>query len=844
MPVEEVASKVGGQASRLAWYRLSTTARRRWATYLGLVLIIGLVGGAGLGALAAARRTASSYTTFLASTNPSDLTLNINKGPDISAKLSRLAGVAKVATALDTLNAFPLSRSGRTIIPTAMAEGEVGPIAGLGGEFFSQDRVTITQGRMASPGRQDEFVTTAQAARLLGWHLDEVIPMGFYLNSQGSSPLRPGLEIKMKLTGFFIFNNEVVVDTVDRYPTSFLFTPAVAKAVDQGPQNFLYGLKLVDGAAAVPAVEREIIAELPLGTGYAFHVTSVVEDQVNQSIEPEATALAVFGAIALLAGLLIAGQAIGRQLAQNESEAAVLRALGAGPGALVLDSLTGIMMAIVAGTVLAVGVAVAVSPLSPLGPVRPVYPGRGLAVDLTVLGPGAALLVVCTGGVALALAARALRSTHRHGETGDGSLPSATARLLARTGAPSPVLTGARFALEPGRGRTAVPVRSVLVANVLAVAIVVATFNFGSGLGTLVSHPRLYGWNWDYALQGYPVPPQSHSLLAKDPLVATWSGVDFVNIEIDGQTVPVLISTPHARVSPPVLSGHALEAGDQVVLGGATLTALHKRVGQRVSVSYGDPGDAPFYVPPTSLVIVGTATLPTVGYAQALHTSMGTGAIIANSVQPPAFRKARESPVATLNGPADVFVRLRARASMAAGLASLRHIAAVGTKAFQDLPPQYYNGQSVDVLSVQFPTQIENYSSSGAAPDLLAGSLALGAVVALGLSLVASVRRRRRDLALLKALGFTRAQLAWTVAWQSTIAVGVGVIAGLPAGTALGRWLWDLFARSIYAVPYAPVPVLSLLLVAGAAFVLANVVAAIPGAYAARTPAALVLRAE
>jgi hypothetical protein len=667
--------------------------------------------------------------------------------------------------------------------------------------------------------------------------------MGFYLNSQAASA-RPHLELKMRLTGFVIFNNEVVVDAVDRYPTFYLFTPALAQAVDQGPQDFLYGLKLVDGAGGVPAVEREIITELPRGPGYTFHVTSVVEEQVNQSVEPETTALGVFGAIALFAGLLIAGQAVGRQLAQNESEAAVLRALGAGPWALVLDSLTGIMMAIAAGAVLAVGIAVAVSPLSPLGPVRPVYPGRGPAVDLTVLGPGAALLVVCTGGVALALAAIAVRSTQRHWATGDRALPSATARLLARTGAPSPVLTGARFALEPGRGPTAVPVRSVLLANVLAVAIVTATFNFGSGLSTLVSHPRLYGWNWDYALQGYPVPPQSLSLLAKDPLVAAWSGVKFADVEIDGQTVPVLISTPHARVSPPVLSGHALEAGGQVVLGGATLAALHKAVGQRVSVSYGDRADAPFYVPPTSLVVVGTATLPTVGEPQALHTSMGTGAIMASSVLPLALQKAIEQPVATLNGPTEVFVRLWARASMAAGLASLRHIADVGTKAFEDLPPQYYEGQNVDVLSVQFPAQIENYRSSGAAPDLLAGSLALGAVVALGLSLVASVRRRRRDLALLKALGFTRAQLAWTVAWQSTIAVAIGVIVGLPAGTALGRWLWDLFARSIYAVPDAPVPALSLLLVAGAAFVLANAVAAFPGAYAARTPAALVLRAE
>ena len=313
---------MGAQASRLAGTALVPPPAAGGAAYLGLVLIIGLVGGAGLGALAAARRTASSYTTFLASTDPSDLSLNIDQGSDISAKLSRLPGVAKVATSLFNVNAFPLSPSGHALIPTALAEGEVAPIAGLAGEFFSQDRVTVTGGAMASPGRQDEFVSTAEAARLLGWHLGEVVPMGFYLNSQVPSA-RPHLALKMKLTGFVIFNNEVVVDAVDRYPTFLLFTPALAQALDQGPQNYLYGLKLVDGAAGVPVVEREIITELPRGTGYTFHVTSVVQDQVDQSIEPETTALAVFGAIALLAGLLIAGQAVGRQLVQNESEAAV-----------------------------------------------------------------------------------------------------------------------------------------------------------------------------------------------------------------------------------------------------------------------------------------------------------------------------------------------------------------------------------------------------------------------------------------------------------------------------------------------------------------------------------------
>jgi ABC-type lipoprotein release transport system permease subunit len=127
---------------------------------------------------------------------------------------------------------------------------------------------------------------------------------------------------------------------------------------------------------------------------------------------------------------------------------------------------------------------------------------------------------------------------------------------------------------------------------------------------------------------------------------------------------------------------------------------------------------------------------------------------------------------------------------------------------------------------------------------VLGGALAVGAVIALGLTLVASVRRRRRDLALLKTLGFTRRQLANTIAWQSTIAVGLGTVVGVPLGIIIGRFLWDLFAREINAVPAPTVPALSVMLIIIGGLVLANVVAAIPGRIAARTPTSLMLRAE
>jgi hypothetical protein len=261
-----------------------------------------------------------------------------------------------------------------------------------------------------------------------------------------------------------------------------------------------------------------------------------------------------------------------------------------------------------------------------------------------------------------------------------------------------------------------------------------------------------------------------------------------------------------------------------------------------VVVSYGSPKDAPIYQPPTHLLIVGTATMPAIGTPGTLHPSMGTGALFSSAIFVPTLVRALDNADPNLNGPAIDVVRTRPGVTPAAALSSLRRIADAADKAVAHDPQTY--GDSFVVLGVQRPAEIVNYQSTGASPAILAAGLAVGAVVALGLTLGASVRRRRRDIALLKTLGFTRLQLAVTVSWQASVAAVVGIIVGVPGGIALGRWLWDLFAREIYAVPQPTVPALEIVLVALGALVLANLVAAVPGQMAARTPTAVVLRAE
>ena len=188
------------------------------------------------------------------------------------------------------------------------------------------------------------------------------------------------------------------------------------------------------------------------------------------------------------------------------------------------------------------------------------------------------------------------------------------------------------MALEPGEGRNAVPVRSALLGSVLAVALIVTALTFGNSLQTLVSRPALYGWNWTYILQPVGagngnVPKVAISLLKHDRYVAAYSGASYNDAEIDGQGVPFLVEDIGASVAPPILSGHGVDAPREVVLGAATMASLHKHLGQYVTVSYGSSADAPIWVPPTRLQIVGTATFPAIGFASTVsdHTSMGTG---------------------------------------------------------------------------------------------------------------------------------------------------------------------------------------------------------------------------
>ena len=843
---------------RVAWYRLRVTIRRRWSGYLSLALLIGLVGGLAMGSIAGARQTQSSYPQFLASTNPSELFFSSfgSGGPTGSgnashavtaSEIAHLRHVKRVVTSLNFL-AAPLGRNGAPLLSVVNSLSTGGSIDG---EFLTQDRVAVLQGRMADPHKADEFVTTAEGAHILGLRVGKRIPLGVYSLAQTNSPgfgtpnVKPRIRVNARLVGIVVFNDQVVQDDVDADQTEMLVTPALSKQALGESTTAQFGLQLDGGNSDVSAVEHELAQLVPPGSVYEFHRMSLIEARVDRVVKPESLALGAFGAIAAVAALVIAALSISRQLQREAADLRVLRSLGADPAAIVAEASAGLLIAVLVGSLLAAGVAVGLSPLAPIGPVRAVYPALGFDFDWTVIGFGTLILVVGLTAITVATAYRALPNRVARRSRFDSARTFSVARTAARAWLPAPGAVGVHFALEPAR-RTSVPVRSALVGAVLAVVTVAATVTFASGLHTLVSRPALYGWNWNYALLpgNQDVPEQTLTALQHAPDVAAASGVNPAQARIDGQEVPILAGSNNLNPGPPILSGHTVMAANQIVLGGATLQQLHKRVGDTVILSFGTPQNTPIYAPPTPLVIVGTATFPAIGYPSSVadHTSMGTGALVSTGFEPAALKKSEIKPDPLLNGPSMVLVRLRRGVSPARGRTDMQRIVSATNRALS--ADQNDGGNSISFVGVLRPAEIVNYQSIGITPVILASGLAVGAVVALGLTLAETVRRRRRDLALLKALGFTRRQLASVVAWQASVAAVVGVVFGIPIGIALGRQLWILFARDIDAVPVPTVPVLSIVLIGVGAIVIANIVAAIPGRVAAGTPTARLLQVE
>jgi hypothetical protein len=802
----------------LAWLRLDL--RRRWHSLAVLALLIAVAGGTVMTALAGARRGASSLQRLEATTLPAH-----------SAILANTTGFDwtpfRTLPEVESLTTFVVDYAWRV-------EGVGDP-----GAFPPADDSTmrtiekpvVLKGRVFDPARADEVVVTPRFVSHYHKSVGDTVVVELatpkeLLAQQGSGPggEYTGPHITMRIVGVVLspwFSDPPGgAGGLQMSPAVVAQYPANTIGNQRDPENTQYVnalVRLKGGEAALP----QLRADVERLTGRSDIDVWNLEDQfvrpVQKEITFEARCLAAFALAAFIAALFLVGQAIARYAAASTAELHTLRALGMSPRQAIVTATAGPAIVGATGSVLGVLGSVVASRWFPIGSARALERSPGTSVDWVVIGPGSAVVAVLVAGGAAAAAWLALSAARRTAT----ARRSTVATAVARGGFAVPVVVGTRFALEAGRGRTSVPVRPALIGAVTGVLGILAAFTFSHGVSDAAGHPERFGQTFQLAAfigingNDFGEADKLYGALAD---TADVEGIDDARTAVatgpDGNS-SVSLWTYSAGKKPMkavVTSGRMPEASDEVLLAPQSLTALHTRVGERVTLT-GSKGAA-------TLKVTGSGFVPA-----GPHNGYADGGWITDTGYDSLFKGFKfHIHLVTL--------RPGARTSDAG-----EKLAAALIKAHPDF--QGLTLEKPDPL-----TEVAELRQVRVLPIVLGIFLALLAVGAVGHALATAVRRRSHDLAVLRALGMTQSQCRWVVVTQASVLAVIGLLFGVPLGLAIGRTVWRRVATDTPVQYVPPMALWALLLVGPAALLIANLLAAWPGHRAARLRIAHILRTE
>jgi ABC-type lipoprotein release transport system permease subunit len=799
--------------------------RARRAAWALLAILIGLSGAVVMVAAAGARRTDSAYTRYLAATHAADVLLSPDAtgSPQLYATIAKVRGAAAVAPVVGYGTA-PVDDLHQPLLVDAAADGAFGNRV---------ERPRLTSGRLPDPAAPYEVVADRNAARTLGLHTGSTIRVAVARATEELPNVARDPVISLRVVGVGTTRDSVIAVNALAVQPTLVAGPAFTRRFGSEYHAFdgAY-VTLQPGASRAAFVSAaQAVAERDPQTGGGLFAADEGQQaaRVESAIRPQAIALALFALLTAITVIVAVGQLVIRQVQAASSDNVTLAGLG-----MVRRRRTAVVLAQVAvtaitGSFLACVVTVAASPLLPIGPARLAEPHPGIALDWQVIGVGFAAIVALTLAVAAWPVWRAAKVVvspdtvaARRSTLGDAA---------RRAGAPASVSIGIGHATDPARARSALPTRSALVGTVVAVAAIAGALTFGVNLARFVDTPRLYGQSWDVTAdaQFSTIPaPSIAKLLAREPGVVGWTWGEHGDITVDGRPVAAIGIAPGrgALLSPTVVDGRAPDRPGEVALGAKTLAASHHQLGEVVDVRM--QGSAPGAARPVAMSVVGRTVFPFFGRGSFTPTGLGVGAEI------------REPIAGALNpgqhGYNFVLVRVAGGPHHDADVARIVH----------DLRATDVCGldNQCQVTTAARPVDVLNYARVRATPLLLAGVLTFLATLAVGYLLIASTRRHRRDFAVLRALGFTRRQVMTAVASQATTVAVVALVVGLPFGVLLGRLAWRVFTNGL-AVPDNPVtPTGALVVAIPAAVLVANLLAAGPGALAARLRPADALRTE
>jgi ABC-type lipoprotein release transport system permease subunit len=351
---------------------------------------------------------------------------------------------------------------------------------------------------------------------------------------------------------------------------------------------------------------------------------------------------------------------------------------------------------------------------------------------------------------------------------------------------------------------------------------------FGASLTHLTRTPSLYGqpYNLTFNATGQS-PTLANQMLASLERDRAISGLNVgINsgASINGKTVQALLTqTISGQLEMTTTNGRFPTTADEVALGATTLRQIGAHLGSvvRIAVSLPQGGSRT-----SAFRVVGTVVFP-------LGSSGGFGVGAAFPLS--GVLDGRCAP-----GPSQKECIIKA-AVEAGGSVVVRAVPGPkGQAALARLARQF----PAEVTYPVAPTNLVNFGEAVNFPLLFGLVLIVFGVSTLLHVLMVSVVRRRREVGLLKALGFMRRQVALTVFWQTTTLALIGIVIGVPAGIAVGRTIWLEFAKNLGVLPEAVVIASVIVAVAVGTLIIANVLALGPAIMASRSRPASLLKAE
>ncbi|WP_261561557.1 ABC transporter permease [Frankia tisae] len=812
----------------LAWLRIDL--RLRWRALLTLGLLIALATGAVLSAAAGTRRGGSAVERLQARTLPSTATVLPNQPGFDWNRIRALPEVASVGE-------FAVSTYEIEGLPSSEAYAGYAGFPLVGDDTLTGlERPVMLAGRMYDPRRADEAVVSARFLEHYHHRLGDVVTARLATPAQldgefaqGGSPTPSGPRQPLRIVG--VIRAPWFTDQVGA-PGGIQPTPAFtqryrANLLGTGQHIYVNALvRLRGGEADLPRFTRDLTRVTGRHDIDVWNNADLIRHAAKVTGFESDVLLALAASAAAAAAVLI-GQTLSRYSAASVADLRVLQALGLTPRQTVLAAALGPSLAALAGTAAGVAGALAASALFPIGAATRYEPAPGFDADWPVLVGGAIATVLLAIAATAWAAAAALAAARRPATS---SRASALARLVTRLGLPVPVQVGTRFALEPGIGRAAVPVRPALVGAVVGVLGVLAALTFRAGVVDTAGDPQRFGQTFQVGTflglggQDFVAAGPALRALAADPEVVAVNDTR-VGVVSLGET-PVTVFSYHPvghGIRTVVLSGRMPAGPGEIALAPESLRAAHLRIGDRVPAAgafvAAGPG-RPGGVATGTLRVTGVVFVP-----EDSHNDYVTGAWLTSAgfdrLFPGGTFKFHSAHVALRPGadPRAAGARLSKAASGAAG-------------------------GDVEVTPVPVSAAAAEVREVRTLPLILGAFLAVLAVAAMGHALSTALRRRRHDLAVLRALGMTRPQTRAVLAVQATVLALVGLAAGVPLGLVVGRTLWRLIADRMPVLYVAPLAATALVLTGPAVLAVANLVASMFARRAARLQPAAVLRAQ